>query len=69
MPASWRLLFRTEDGWGEGPHPSGYDTEKDGFDRTIFEPILTRALRIEANLCEGHSSRVLEWCMMLASEH
>ena len=52
--------------WGEEWKPvtlrSGtYDTGKDRFCRIEFDPVETRALRLEVKLREGFSGGILEW--------
>jgi len=61
VPASWRLLYRTGDGWKEVPGAGTYGVARDRFNHTAFLAVKTSGLRIEASLRKGFSSGVLEW--------
>jgi hypothetical protein len=61
VPASWRLLYRAGGQWHEVTKASGYGLAKDRFNRVSFEPIETRALRLEVHLRPGFSGGILEW--------
>jgi DUF1680 family protein len=61
VPQSWRLLYRTADGWKPVATSSEYGTAMDAFNRVTFTPVETTALRIEAQLQPEWSGGVLEW--------
>jgi hypothetical protein len=61
VPESWRLLYRDDDEWREVKNPGGYGVEKDGFQRTCFDPVKTSGLRLEARFKEGFCAGILEW--------
>jgi DUF1680 family protein len=61
VPASWRLLYKTSDGWAPVDARSTYGTQKDGANRVGFAPILTTGLRMEVTLQPAWSAGILEW--------
>jgi len=61
VPASWRLLYRDGDQWRPVPNASAYPVSEDRFNTVTFEPIKTKALRIEAQLKDNFSGGILEW--------
>ncbi|HEV2970728.1 MAG TPA: beta-L-arabinofuranosidase domain-containing protein [Pirellulales bacterium] len=62
VPQSWRLLYRTpSDEWKPVPHAAGYPVEIDRFNRVSFDPVQTKALRIEVQLQPNWSGGILEW--------
>jgi hypothetical protein len=62
IPASWRLLYRTDDGaWAPVRGASGYPVAKDKPSDITFDAITTRALRLEVQLQKGFSAGVHEW--------
>ncbi len=63
-PASWRLLYKADDGeWKEVEGASGYGVALDQFNRVAFRPVKTSALRIEVRLRDGWSAGVQEWAV------
>lgn len=61
VPAAWRLLYRAGDEWQPVANPSGFGCEKDKYNRTTFDPVVTTALRIEVQLPERFSAGIHEW--------
>jgi DUF1680 family protein len=60
-PTSWRLLYRTVDGWAPVSGAGVYRTEIDRFNRVTFSAVETKSLRLEAQLQPGWSGGILEW--------
>lgn len=61
LPVSWQALYRTPEGEFKPVKNTGpYGLEKDGFNRTAFEPVKTNALKIEIKLQEKWSVGVQE---------
>jgi len=60
-PASWRLLYRDGDVWRPVKEVAPYGTKLNQFNRVQFEAVETDALRVVAQLAEGHSGGILEW--------
>lgn len=61
MPAKWRLLYKDGDDGRPVQSTSPCGVEKDRFNVVTFEPVTTRALRVEARLRPEFSGGVLEW--------
>lgn len=61
VPASWRLLYRSEGGWTEVANPSGYGTALDTYNQVGFDEVTTDGLRLEVQLRNGFSAGILEW--------
>lgn len=61
VPRSWRLLWRDGDVWREVRNPTDYGVKPDRMNRVRFDPVITRAIRLEVKLQEGFSGGVLEW--------
>jgi hypothetical protein len=62
VPASWELLYQGADGaWKPVKTKGGYGTERDTFNRVTFEPVETKALRLQVQLQPGYSGGILEW--------
>ena len=61
VPKSWRLLYRTADGWLPVPGASAYGTEMDRFNRVTFDSVETKSLRLEVELQPEWSGGILEW--------
>jgi len=61
-PASYRVFYQTAEGdWRPAPNPRGLGAEKDRFNVTEFDPVVAKALRVEARLKPGFSGGILEW--------
>jgi hypothetical protein len=61
VPQSWRLLYQSGDAWKPVTGASNYGVEMDRFNRVAFDPVETKALRIEVQLQSGWSGGILEW--------
>ena len=61
IPASWKLLYKSGDGWKEVPNTSGYGVAKDKFNATTFDAVETSAIRLEVRLKPNVSGGILEW--------
>lgn len=61
VPQSWRLLYQSAEGWKPVAGASPYGAEMDRFNRVAFEPIETKALRLEVQLQPEWSGGILEW--------
>jgi DUF1680 family protein len=61
VPASWRLLYRTGEGWAPVTGAGTYGTEIDRFNQVTFSPVVTESLRLEVQLQPGWSGGILEW--------
>ena len=61
VPQSWRLLYQFGDGWKAVTGASNYGVEMDHFNRVTFDPVETKALRLEVRSQAGWSAGILEW--------
>ena len=61
MPESWRLLWRDGNTWMPVETKGKHGVARDEFNRVTFEPVTTRALRIEVQLQPDFSGGILEW--------
>jgi hypothetical protein len=61
VPESWKILYLAGEEWKEVRGTSAFGVEPDRFNRATFEPVLARALRIEAKLRPDVSGGILEW--------
>ena len=62
VPQSWRVLYLAADGqWQPVPGASGFGVAMDAYNRVTFEPVTTKALRLEVQLQPEWSGGILEW--------
>ena len=60
-PQSWRLLYQDGQEWKPVVTQDPYGTEPNKYHRVQFEPVRTKALRIEVQLKPNWSGGILEW--------
>ncbi len=61
VPQSWRVLYKDNGVWKPVEGASAYPCEKDAYNATMFSPVTTAGLRIEAQLRKRFSGGILEW--------
>jgi len=62
LPVSWRVLYRTEAGaWQPVAGVGEYPIRKNDPVEVRFEPVTTKALRLEVQLPPNYSSGLYEW--------
>ena len=62
VPRAWRILYQDGQGqWQPVSGADGYPVEKGAPCTVNFNPVKTRALRLEVTLPEKHSAGVFEW--------
>src|SRR5262249_30288175 len=63
VPASWKLLWRDGADWKsvEPRVEPEYPIARDKLSTVQFEPVTTRALRLEIELQKERSAGILEW--------
>ena len=61
VPESWKLFYLDGKNWIEVENPDEYRTEKDRYNTVNFKPVLTKGLRIVAQLKKGESGGIIEW--------
>lgn len=61
IPASWKVLYKDGDNWVPVKNTSDYELAKDKYNSVKFDPVKTKALRIEVKLPENFATGVHEW--------
>lgn len=61
VPAQWKILYREEGTWVEVRNASGYPTATNQFNRVMFDPIETDALKLQLRSQPDLSGGILEW--------
>jgi hypothetical protein len=61
VPKWWRVLYQDGQEWKEVKNPSGYGVEVDKFNVVKFDPVKTKAMRLEVQCQERRSAGVYEW--------
>ena len=61
VPQSWRLLYQSGDAWKPVIGAAACGVEMDRFNRFPFDPVATKALRLEVELQPEWSGGILEW--------
>jgi DUF1680 family protein len=61
IPASWRLLYKDGDNWVPVKNITPYEIAKDKYNSVKFEPVTTKALRMEVKLPEDFATGLHEW--------
>lgn len=61
IPDGWTLLYKENGEWKPVKTTNGYSVTKDAYDTVEFEPVRTKALRLQVQLPENNSSGILEW--------
>lgn len=61
LPQSWKVLYLDGDQWKEVSNFRASPISRDKFNQASFDPVQTRALRLEVQLQPGFSGGILEW--------
>ncbi|MBW8682717.1 glycoside hydrolase family 127 protein [Chitinophaga rhizophila] len=61
VPASWKILYKQGDQWIPVKNNTPYSITKDKYDKVTFEPVKTRALKLEIQLPAENASGIHEW--------
>jgi hypothetical protein len=62
VPKSWRILYQDAQGqWQPVSGADGYPTEKGAACTVNFNPVKTRALRLEVELPDDNAAGLFEW--------
>jgi hypothetical protein len=61
IPASWKLLYKKDGVWVPVQNTTPYETVKDRYNTVQFQPVTTRALRMEVQLPADFASGIHEW--------
>jgi uncharacterized protein len=63
IPADWKLEYKQGEKWIPVKAKSGYKVTKDGWDEIQFEPVTTKAIRMQVKLPNAHSAGIHEWAI------
>jgi DUF1680 family protein len=61
VPAAWRILYRSGDGWKPVAAQGPCGVARDRYNRAEFVPVKTSALRLEVQLQQHSSAGILQW--------
>lgn len=61
IPASWTLYYLKEGEWVPVKNTTPYSVTRDQYDILRFEPVTTKALRLEVKLPADNSAGIHEW--------
>lgn len=61
IPESWKILYKTDGDWRSVYTEDEYGTEKDSFNRVIFETVKTDAIRLEITSQPDFAGGIHEW--------
>jgi uncharacterized protein len=61
IPASWKLFYKEGDQWVPVKNKEAYENSKDKYNTVRFEPVTTKALKIEIQQPVDHSAGLHEW--------
>ena len=61
IPADWELQYKSGGSWITIKPEGNYTVTRDGWDRVVFSPVTTDALRLRVRLSDAFSSGVHEW--------
>lgn len=61
IPASWKLYYKQGDEWIPVKNTAPYEIAKDKYNTLRFEPVTTKALKLEIQQSENHSAGLHEW--------
>jgi DUF1680 family protein len=61
LPASWRLLYWDGAAWQPAAEAAEHGIARDQWNRVSFRPVVTTALRLEAQLRPRQSAGIVEW--------
>jgi uncharacterized protein len=61
VPASWRVLYKSDGAWKPLDTRDEYGIEKDRFNTVTFAPVTTTGLRLELTTHPEFSAGIQEW--------
>jgi len=63
IPADWKLEYKQGEKWIPVKAKSAYKVSKDAWDEIQFEPVTTKAIRMQVKLPKEHSTGIHEWAV------
>jgi hypothetical protein len=61
IPASWKLFYKDGNNWVPVKNLTPFEVSKDKYNIIKFEPVKTKALRLEVKLPEEFAAGIHEW--------
>lgn len=61
VPASWKIFYKDAGDWVAVKNLTPYEVSKDKYNTVKFEPVKTKALRLEVKLPEEFATGIHEW--------
>lgn len=62
VPKAWKVYYQSADGnWLPVPNASGYQVKKGVGNEVFFDPVRTKAVKLEVELPDDNSAGVFEW--------
>jgi len=61
LPKSWRLLYQQGGRWRPVENAGAFGVERDAFNKVIFKPVQTSAIRMEVQSQPGRAAGLYEW--------
>jgi len=61
VPKSWEILYLKDDQWIPVKNPTPRENQRNKYNEVTFNPVTTKALRLEVQLQPKFSAGILEW--------
>jgi hypothetical protein len=61
VPESWKLYYKDKEAWKEVEALTPYTVKKNCYNHLDFKSVITKGLKIAAQLQKGESGGVIEW--------
>jgi len=61
VPKAWRVLYKDGEAWKPVETSGSYGVDKDRYNKVMFKPVKTSALRLEVTLQPEWSTGIQEW--------
>ena len=61
LPAAWKVLYETADGWAEVQQENQTPIAADAFNQTSFQPVSTTGVRVQVQLQPDATAGLLQW--------
>ena len=61
VPKAWRVLYKDGEEWKPVETSGSYGVDKDRYNKVMFKPVKTNALRLEVTLQPEWSTGIQEW--------
>jgi hypothetical protein len=61
LPEAWKLFYKSGESWVEVNAETPYPVMEDDWNKLVFDPVTTTALKLEVQLSEDYSAGLHEW--------